>query len=143
MDDRLLDWGLPSYAKPGDAGMDVRAFVDEPTEILPGDVKLIPLGFAMHINNEFLVAHLMPRSGKGHKEGIVLGNLVGTIDSEYQGQVFASVWNRNRNTTVTIKPGEKIAQLIFSPIVRAEWEVVSGFKKSERGEGGFGHTDKQ
>jgi dUTP pyrophosphatase len=128
----------PSYAKPGDAGMDVIACAN--VIVPPLSTKLVPLGFAMHLANANMVAFLLPRSGKGHKEGIVLGNLVGVIDSGYQGQMFASVWNRNPDREVNIKMGDHIAQLVVMPIVRVTWHEVESFTPSERGEGGFGST---
>lgn len=139
VDEDLKEHGWkPTYAKPGDAGMDVVACGS--FEIPPLTSVLVPLGFRMHLEDETLVAFLMPRSGKGHKEGIVLGNLVGVIDSSYQGQVFASVWNRNPDKYVTIKRGDYIAQLVVMPVTRVSWEEVDDFTASERGEGGFGHS---
>jgi dUTP pyrophosphatase len=132
---------LPTYATDGSAGMDMRACVDEPLTIHPGETHLIPTGIAIHINDPNLAAVLLPRSGLGHKHGIVLGNLTGLIDSDYQGQVFVSCWNRGQDT-FTVNPGERIAQMVFVPVVQAEFEIVESFDTSERGEGGFGHTGK-
>jgi dUTP pyrophosphatase len=130
---------LPSYATDGAAGMDMRACIDEHIRIEPGESHLIPTGLAIHIREKGLAAVLLPRSGLGHKHGIVLGNLVGLIDSDYQGQVFVSLWNRG-STTFTLEPGDRIAQMVFVPIVPVEFEVVEEFEASTRGGGGFGHT---
>ena len=130
---------LPDYSTPGSAGMDLRACVDETMTISPGETRLIPMGFAMHIEDTGLAAVILPRSGLGHKHGIVLGNLVGLIDSDYQGQVYVSCWNRSR-ADFTVEPGARIAQLVFLPVVQAGWEVVGDFATSDRGQGGFGHT---
>ena len=119
--------------------MDLRACVDETLVIQPGETLLIPTGFAMHISDPGLAAVILPRSGLGHKNGIVLGNLVGLIDSDYQGQVYVSCWNRS-NTAFSIEFGMRIAQLVFVPVVQARWEWVDDFDTSSRGEGGFGHT---
>jgi len=135
------DIPLPTYATGGSAGMDMRACLDEPLIIHPGETHLIPTGIAIHINDPNLAAVLLPRSGLGHKHGIVLGNLTGLIDSDYQGQVFVSCWNRG-NDTFTVNPGERIAQMVFVPVVQAEFEIVDSFESSDRGEGGFGHTGK-
>ena len=135
------DIPLPTYATDGSAGMDMRACLDEPLTIHPGETHLIPTGIAIHINDTNLAAVLLPRSGLGHKHGIVLGNLTGLIDSDYQGQVFVSCWNRG-NDTFTVNPGERIAQMVFVPVVQAEFEIVDSFAGSNRGEGGFGHTGK-
>lgn len=135
------DIPLPTYATGGSAGMDMRACLDEPLTIRPGETHLIPTGIAIHINDPNLAAVLLPRSGLGHKHGIVLGNLTGLIDSDYQGQVFVSCWNRG-NDTFTVNPGERIAQMVFVPVVQAEFEIVESFESSDRGEGGFGHTGK-
>ena len=140
LDARLGDeFSLPHYATDGSAGLDLRAMVDAPLDILPGQTELIPTGFAMHIADPTLAAVILPRSGMGHKHGIVLGNLVGLIDSDYQGQVFVSCWNRSEET-FRIEPGARIAQLVFVPVVQAAWEVVEEFDASQRGHGGFGHT---
>lgn len=132
---------LPEYATDGSAGMDLRACVDEPLEISPGETHLIPTGLAIHIGDPKLAAVILPRSGLGHKHGIVLGNLVGLIDSDYQGQLFISCWNRG-NESFNIEIGERIAQLVFVPVVQAEFEIVSDFDTSKRAEGGFGHTGR-
>jgi dUTP pyrophosphatase len=121
--------------------MDMRACVDTPLEISPGETRLIPTGMAIHIEEAGLAAMLLPRSGLGHKHGIVLGNLVGLIDSDYQGQVFISCWNRGTEP-FTVQPGERIAQMVIVPVVHADFEVVEEFTTSERGEGGFGHTGR-
>ena len=130
---------MPDYATGGSAGMDLRACVDRTAVIAPGETQLIPTGFAMHMQDSDLAAVILPRSGLGHKHGIVLGNLVGLIDSDYQGQVFVSCWNRS-NADFTIEPGARIAQLVFVPVVQARWERVEEFETSDRGGGGFGHT---
>jgi len=119
--------------------MDLRACLDEALVLAAGQTQLIPTGLAMHMGDSGLAAVILPRSGLGHKHGIVLGNLVGLIDSDYQGQVFVSCWNRS-NQAFTIEPGDRIAQLVFLPVVRAAWEWVRDFDQSERGDGGFGHT---
>ena len=143
IDPRLGDSiALPEHATDGSAGMDLRACVDEPTVIQPQQTILIPTGFAMHIADPSLAAVILPRSGMGHKHGLVLGNLVGLIDSDYQGQVFVSCWNRS-DTAFQIDPGMRIAQLVFVPIVQAQFDVVDSFDLSERGAGGFGHTGQQ
>ena len=142
IDSRLgQQFPLPDYATDGSAGMDLRACVDEPLRIAPGETRLIPTGFAMHVADRGLAAVILPRSGLGHKHGIVLGNLVGLIDSDYQGQVFVSCWNRSAEPFV-VEPGARIAQLVFVPVVRVEWQVVQEFEASPRGEGGFGHTGR-
>lgn len=130
---------LPEYATAGSAGMDLRACLDETLTIAPGETRLIPTGFAMHVADPAMAAVILPRSGLGHKSGIVLGNLVGLIDSDYQGQVYVSCWNRS-STPFEIAPGARIAQLLLVPVVQARWEVVSEFDASQRGAGGFGHT---
>lgn len=130
---------LPEYATSGSAGLDLRACLDEATELKPGETFLIPTGIAIHIGDKHLAAVLLPRSGLGHKHGIVLGNLVGLIDSDYQGQVFVSCWNRG-NAPFTINIGERIAQMVFVPVVQVSLECVDVFGESSRGEGGFGHT---
>ncbi len=132
---------LPDYATPGSAGLDLRACLETETIINPGETLLIPTGIAIHINDPDLAAMLLPRSGLGHKHGIVLGNLVGLIDSDYQGQIFVSCWNRGQQP-FTIVPGERIAQMIFVPVIQAEFELVQEFDQSHRGEGGFGHTGR-
>lgn len=122
--------------------MDMRACVDEHVRVEPGETHLIPTGLSIHIADPGLAAVLLPRSGLGHKHGIVLGNLVGLIDSDYQGQVFVSVWNRSEHS-FTIEPGDRIAQMVFVPVVQAEFEVVDEFDTSNRGAGGFGHSGKK
>lgn len=142
LDSRLgTEFPLPEYATEGSAGMDVRACLEQPLTLAPGDCELVPTGFAMHIGDSELAATLLPRSGLGHKHGLVLGNLTGLIDSDYQGQVFVSCWNRSESE-FTIDPGDRIAQMVFVPVVRAEFEVVEDFQASERGAGGFGHSGR-
>lgn len=143
LDSRLgRDFPLPDYATPGSAGLDLRACLDQPLVLEPGQTELLPTGLAIHIDDPGLAAMLLPRSGLGHKHGIVLGNLVGLIDSDYQGQVFVSAWNRGAKA-FTVQPGERIAQMIIVPVVRARFEVVSDFSASARGAGGFGHSGRQ
>jgi dUTP pyrophosphatase len=132
---------LPEYATEGSAGLDLRACLDETLVLEPGETILIPTGLAIHIADHHTAAVLLPRSGLGHKHGIVLGNLVGLIDSDYQGQVFVSCWNRSK-VAFTINIGERIAQMVFVPIIQVEFEQVTEFNESDRGEGGFGHTGK-
>jgi dUTP pyrophosphatase len=132
---------LPEHGTDGSAGMDLRACVEAPLTIEPGATELIPTGFAIHIGDPGLAAVLLPRSGLGHKHGLVLGNLVGLIDSDYQGQVYVSCWNRSRQPFL-VEPGLRIAQLVFVPVVQARWEVVEDFEASARGAGGFGHTGR-
>ncbi len=142
LDPRLgREFPVPAYASDGAAGMDLRACLDKTLILDPGQCELIPTGFAMHIENPQLAALLLPRSGLGHKHGIVLGNLVGLIDSDYQGQVFVSCWNRS-SEPFTIEPGERIAQMVLVPVVTVGFEIVEEFQSSERGEGGFGHTGR-
>ncbi len=142
LDGRLgKDIPLPEYATAGSAGLDLRACLDEAVELKPGETLLIPTGLAIYINDHQLAAVLLPRSGLGHKHGIVLGNLVGLIDSDYQGQVFVSCWNRG-NTAFTINIGERIAQMVFVPVAQVEFEHVAEFDQSLRGSGGFGHTGR-
>jgi dUTP pyrophosphatase len=133
---------LPSYATEGSAGLDLRACLDEAITLAPGDTFLIPTGMAIHIDDPSLAAVILPRSGLGHKHGIVLGNLVGLIDSDYQGQLYVSCWNRG-DTPFEINIGDRIAQLVFVPVAQVEFEQVTEFSASERGAGGFGHTGKQ
>ena len=133
------DFPLPAYATDGSAGLDLRACIDYSLKINPGETTLIPSGIAVHIGDPNLAAVILPRSGLGHKHGIVLGNLVGLIDSDYQGPLMVSAWNRSQSEFV-IEPGDRIAQLVFVPVVQAAFEIVSEFDQSERGEGGFGHT---
>lgn len=132
---------LPHYATPGAAGMDLRACIDSALTISPGETHLIPTGIALHMADTGMAAVLLPRSGLGHKHGIVLGNLVGLIDSDYQGQIFVSCWNRGQEKFV-IEPGERIAQMVFVPVIQAELEVVESFEESARGAGGFGHSGR-
>ena len=140
LDPRLgTEFSLPDYATAGSAGMDLRACLDEAVTISPGETRLIPTGFAMHMENSGMAAVILPRSGLGHKHGIVLGNLVGLIDSDYQGQVYVSCWNRSDSEFV-VEPGARIAQMVFLPVVQARWELVNDFDSSDRGGGGFGHT---
>ena len=133
------DFPLPEHATDGSAGVDLRACIDEPLEIQPGQTELIPTGMAIHIEDPSLAAMILPRSGLGHKHGVVLGNLVGLIDSDYQGQLFVSCWNRG-NEAFTLEPGLRLAQMVIVPVVQANFEVVDEFDTSERGAGGFGHT---
>ena len=141
LDSRLLDQ-LPYYATPGSAGLDLRACIDTPITLKPGDSTLVPSGIAIHLDNPKYAAIVLPRSGLGHKHGIVLGNLVGLIDSDYQGQIFVSVWNRGQ-AEFTIQPMERIAQMIVVPVLQVEFNVVPDFVASARGEGGFGSTGKK
>ncbi|NDV11578.1 dUTP diphosphatase [Crenobacter caeni] len=138
LDPRLHEQ-LPAYATPGSAGLDLRAMLDDTTVIEPGQTLLVPTGMAIHIGDPSLAAIILPRSGLGHKHGIVLGNLVGLIDSDYQGQLFVSVWNRGQ-TPFTLNPLERIAQLVLVPVVQASFNIVEDFDASERGTGGFGST---
>jgi len=130
---------LPEHATHGSAGMDLRACIDTTLTLKAGDTQLIPTGIAMYISDPGLCATILPRSGLGHKHGIVLGNLVGLIDSDYQGQLFVSCWNRSQNS-FNIEPGDRIAQLVFLPVVRVSWEQVEEFDATDRGAGGFGHS---
>ena len=130
---------LPAHATQGSAGVDLRACIDAPLEVAPGETQLIPTGMAIFLEAPGLAAMLLPRSGLGHKHGIVLGNLVGLIDSDYQGEVMVSCWNRSEDS-FTIQPGDRIAQMVIVPIVQAEFEVVADFAPTERGAGGFGHS---
>lgn len=142
LDSRLGDTiELPDYATSGSAGLDLRACLDEAVTLAPGETILIPTGLAIHIDDPSLAAVLLPRSGLGHKHGIVLGNLVGLIDSDYQGQVFVSCWNRGQ-TAFEISIGERIAQMVFIPVAQVGFEQVEEFTSSERGTGGFGHTGR-
>lgn len=142
---RILDprlgqqWPLPRYATEGSAGLDLRAMLDAPLVLEPGQTTLLPTGLAIHIADPGLAAMILPRSGLGHKHGIVLGNLVGLIDSDYQGELMVSCWNRGQQP-FTIEPGERIAQMVLVPVVQASLEIVSEFDDSQRGAGGFGHT---
>jgi dUTP pyrophosphatase len=133
------EFPLPRYATDGSAGLDLIACLDEHLGVEPGETHLVPTGIAIHMRDPQLAAVLLPRSGLGHKHGIVLGNLVGLIDSDYQGQVLVSCWNRGSDRFV-IEPGDRIAQMVFLPVVRAEFEIVEQFDESNRGAGGFGHS---
>jgi dUTP pyrophosphatase len=140
LDSRLGDSiPLPHYATDGSAGLDMRACIDEALTVNPGETHLVPTGLAIHIADPSLAAVLLPRSGLGHKHGLVLGNLTGLIDSDYQGQVFISCWNRG-TIAYEIEPGERIAQMVFVPVEQVKFQVVTEFGDSERGDGGFGHT---
>ncbi|KXS51075.1 dUTP diphosphatase [Marinobacter persicus] len=142
LDDRIGgEIPFPTYATDGSAGIDLRACLKEPVTLEPGDTYLIPTGLSIHIADPSLAAMILPRSGLGHKHGIVLGNLVGLIDSDYQGELMVSCWNRGQST-FTINVGERIAQLVLVPVVQADFEVVSEFDASTRGEGGFGSTGR-
>lgn len=133
------DFPLPHYATDGSAGLDMRACIDAALTVEPGDTVLVPSGLAIHIGDPGLAAVLLPRSGLGHKHGLVLGNLTGLIDSDYQGQVFVSIWNRG-SKTYEIQSGERIAQMVFVPVEQVTFDMVDEFGDSERGEGGFGHS---
>ncbi|MFW2421261.1 MAG: dUTP diphosphatase [Porticoccaceae bacterium] len=142
LDSRVgTEFPLPDYATPGSAGIDLRACLDGSLALAPGDCELIPTGMAIHMGDSNMAAVILPRSGLGHKHGIVLGNLVGLIDSDYQGQLFISVWNRGVES-FTIEPGDRIAQLVFVPVLHPTFTLVDEFTASERGEGGFGHSGK-
>ena len=140
LDPRMAET-LPAYATPGSAGLDLRACLDAPVVLAPGQTTLIPTGLSIHIGDAGLAAMILPRSGLGHKHGIVLGNLVGLIDSDYQGQLMVSCWNRGQ-TEFTINPLERIAQMVIVPVVQATFRRVDDFDASHRGEGGFGSTGK-
>ena len=140
LDSRLTN-NMPEYATPGSAGLDLRACIDSPISVRPGETTLVPTGLAIHIGDPGLAAMILPRSGLGHKHGIVLGNLVGLIDSDYQGQLFVSIWNRG-GQEFELKPLERIAQLVIVPVVQASFNVVDDFAQSDRGTGGFGSTGK-
>jgi len=133
------EFPLPEYATSGSAGLDLRACLDEAITLEPGQTELLPTGIAIHMQDPGMASVILPRSGLGHKHGIVLGNLVGLIDSDYQGQLFVSCWNRG-DATFVVEPGERIAQLVFVPVIQAGFEIVDEFKSSERGAGGFGST---
>jgi dUTP pyrophosphatase len=133
------EFPLPAYATEHSAGMDLRAMIDQPIELAPGDAQLVPTGLAIHIGDPGLCAVIVPRSGLGHKQGLVMGNLVGLIDADYQGPLMVSLWNRGR-LPVTIEPGDRVAQLVFLPVARAVFRQVDAFEDSGRGQGGFGHT---
>lgn len=143
LDERIgKEFPLPAYATEGAAGMDLRACLDNAVNLAPGDTYLVPTGIAIHIGDPGLAAVLLPRSGLGHKHGIVLGNLTGLIDSDYQGQLFISIWNRGQKD-FTIEPGERIAQMVIVPVVQAHFEVVEEFDASNRGDGGFGSSGRR
>ena len=143
LDPRLgTRWPLPAYATDGSAGMDMRAMIDESITLAPGDTALVPSGLAIHLDDPALAAVLLPRSGLGYKEGLVLGNLVGLIDSDYQGPVKMPCWNRGR-AVIQIEPGQRIAQLVILPVVQVRLKPVEQFRGSARAEGGFGHTGSQ
>jgi dUTP pyrophosphatase len=135
------DYPLPQYATEGSAGVDLRAMLETPIELKPGDTHLVPSGIAVYLADPGYAAIVLPRSGLGHKHGIVLGNLVGLIDSDYQGQLFVSVWNRGQ-TSFVINPGERIAQLVVVPVAQVQFEVVEAFTATQRGEGGFGSSGR-
>ena len=140
LDQRLgSDWPMPSYATPGSAGLDLRACLQAPLLLAPGSAELVPTGLAIYLADPGFAAVLLPRSGLGHKHGIVLGNLVGLIDSDYQGELFISCWNRGQSD-FSIKPGDRIAQLVFAKVEQAEWVRVEELTNTERGAGGFGST---
>lgn len=141
LDERMRS-NLPTYATPGSAGLDLRACVDQALTLAPGETVLIPTGLSLHLDNNKYAAMILPRSGLGHKHGIVLGNLVGLIDSDYQGPLMVSMWNRS-STPFLIEPLERIAQLVIVPVMQVNFEVVDEFQQSERGEGGFGSTGSQ
>ena len=142
LDSRIgTEYPLPAYATPGSAGMDLRAMLDQPLMLEPGQTQLIPTGLSIHIEDPKLCAMLLPRSGLGHKHGVVLGNLVGLIDSDYQGPLMVSCWNRG-DKPFTVEPGERIAQMVLVPVVQADFEIVTEFGDSHRGEGGFGHSGR-
>lgn len=140
LNERMRDQ-LPQYATPGSAGLDLRACLETPLTLEPGETKLVPTGLAIHVADPGYAALILPRSGLGHKHGIVLGNLVGLIDSDYQGELMISTWNRG-HTTFTLNPLERLAQLVIVPVVQAQFNIVDDFEASERGAGGFGSTGK-
>lgn len=143
LDKRIgTEFPLPAYATDGSAGVDLRACIDEHLRIEPGETHLVPTGIAIHIADRHIAAMLLPRSGLGHKNGIVLGNLVGLIDSDYQGQVLVSLWNRGDEPFV-LEPGDRICQMVFVPVVPARFEIVEEFKETRRGAGGFGHSGRK
>ena len=140
LDQRIgTEYPLPAYATAGSAGLDLRAILDAPVVLAPGKAELLPTGLAIHLDDPGLAAVILPRSGLGHKHGVVLGNLVGLIDSDYQGQLMVSCWNRG-STEFTVQPGERIAQMVIVPVVQVQLQVVEDFAASARGAGGFGHT---
>lgn len=138
LDPRMVDY-LPAYATAGSAGLDLRACLDAAVQLAPGGCELLPTGIAIHLGNDGYAALLLPRSGLGHKQGIVLGNLVGLIDSDYQGQLMVSAWNRS-SVSFTIEPMARIAQLVIVPVIQAKFNIVSEFPTSQRGTGGYGST---
>ncbi len=143
LDARLgTDFPLPTYATSGSAGLDLRALIEKPLEVQPNETVLIPTGLSIYIADPNLAAVILPRSGLGHKNGIVLGNLVGLIDSDYQGPLMVSLWNRSQQL-FKVEVGDRIAQLVFVPVVQAEFNIVEDFTQTERGEGGFGHSGKK
>lgn len=143
LDSRIgTEFPLPTYATEGSAGLDLRALINEPLTVKSGETVLIPTGISIYIADPNLAAVILPRSGLGHKNGIVLGNLVGLIDSDYQGPLMVSLWNRSQDD-FTVNVGDRIAQLVFVPVVQANFNIVQDFEQTERGEGGFGHSGKQ
>ncbi len=143
LDSRIGDtFDIPAYATEGSAGLDLRACIDATLELKPGSVELIPTGLAMYIADPGLAGVILPRSGLGHKHGVVLGNLVGLIDSDYQGQLFVSCWNRS-SESFNVEPGERIAQMVIVPVVQAQFEIVEEFVTSDRAQGGFGSTGRE
>jgi len=142
LDERVHDYPLPHYATVGSAGMDLRALLDEALTLAPGDSALVRTGLAIHIGDPGLAGVVLPRSGLGHKHGIVLGNLVGLIDSDYQGELMISVWNRGRETFM-LEPGERLAQYVLVPVIQAELEIVEDFVATDRAAGGFGHSGRK
>lgn len=143
LDSRIgTEFPLPTYATEGSAGLDLRALINEPMTVKAGQTVLIPTGISIYIADPNLAAVILPRSGLGHKNGIVLGNLVGLIDSDYQGPLMVSLWNRSQED-FTVNVGDRIAQLVFVPVVQAQFNIVQDFEQTERGEGGFGHSGKQ
>ncbi|MEG9480822.1 dUTP diphosphatase [Mannheimia sp. HC-2023] len=143
LDSRIgTEFPLPAYATEGSAGLDLRALINEPLTVKAGETVLIPTGISIYIADPNLAAVILPRSGLGHKNGIVLGNLVGLIDSDYQGPLMVSLWNRSQDD-FTVNVGDRIAQLVFVPVVQANFNIVQDFEQTERGEGGFGHSGKQ
>ena len=142
LDSRLgNEWPMPSYATTGSAGLDLRACVDAATVIEPGQTVLVKTGLSIYIEDPHFAGLILPRSGLGHKHGIVLGNLVGLIDSDYQGELMVSVWNRSQ-TAFSLEPGERLAQYVLVPVMQAQFDIVNEFEATERGAGGFGHTGK-
>lgn len=140
LDPRLAqEFGLPNYATPGSAGMDLRAMLDGPLTLQSGDTAMVGTGLAAHIADPGLAGIILPRSGLGHRDGLVLGNLVGLIDADYQGEIRLSLWNRS-GQSYTVEHGQRVAQLVIMPVVQVQWLVVEGFEQSQRGEGGFGHS---